>query len=192
MSERAARFDALYLADADPWNFRGSRYEREKYRATLAALPHRRYKLGIEAGCSIGELTALLAPRCDRLIGIDVSSVALRAAERRNAGNGGVEFVHGELPEAWPRIDADLVVLSEVLYFLTAAEIRNLAQAVACHWCRGGACVLVNWLGPTGDLLPGALAADIFIAALSAAATSAHVGVLEETRYRIDVLTRSA
>lgn len=192
MSERAARFDALYRSDPDPWDFRGSDYERGKYRSTIDALPHARYALAIEAGCSIGELTALLAPRCDRLVGVDVSAVALQAAARRNAGNANVEFEHGELPGAWPRLDADLVVLSEVLYFLTASEIDTLARTVAPRWRSGGACILVNWLGPTGDLLPGALAADIFIASLYKFATPILVDTVTTAKYRIDVLTNAA
>ena len=34
-----AYFEALYAADPDPWRFATSAYEREKYTATLAALP---------------------------------------------------------------------------------------------------------------------------------------------------------
>ena len=39
-------FTALYAADADPWRFATSDYEREKYAATLAALPRPTYRNG--------------------------------------------------------------------------------------------------------------------------------------------------
>ena len=66
----AGYFEALYAAAPDPWDFEGSDYERGKYAATLAALPQPRYARALEVGCSIGVLTALLAPRCDRLLAV--------------------------------------------------------------------------------------------------------------------------
>ena len=67
----SAYFEAIYQADADPWRFATSDYEREKYAATLAALPLQAYRSGFEVGCSIGVLTSQLARRCDRLLAVD-------------------------------------------------------------------------------------------------------------------------
>lgn len=53
-------FDVRYAADPDPWNFAGSPYERDKYAATLAALPRERYASALEVGCSIGVLLSLI------------------------------------------------------------------------------------------------------------------------------------
>ena len=63
-----AHFDRLYGADPDPWKFATSDYERDKYAATLAALPDRRFTRCYEVGCSIGVLTRQLAPRCDAIL----------------------------------------------------------------------------------------------------------------------------
>lgn len=185
MSERARRFDALYSKNPDPWGFRDSAYERAKYQATIAALPEACYRLGIEAGCSIGELTALLAARCDKVIGLDVSAVALAAAAKRGLAN--VEFRLAELPAQFPDVDADLIVLSEVLYFLSAEEIDALAARIAPRWRPGGTCVLVNWLGPTDEALSGSDAADRFIAALYRLACPTRQ-TSETAKYRLDVL----
>ncbi|WP_413619539.1 class I SAM-dependent DNA methyltransferase [Gluconacetobacter sacchari] len=191
MSERAARFDRLYAGDIDPWNFRVSAYEKEKYRATVAVLPRSRYAVAIEAGCSIGELTRLLSHRCDRVIGIDVSSVALAEAARRNADRPNIAFHRGELPDAWPADHpVDLLVLSEVLYFLSPEEIDALAERVAASWRRGGHCVLVNYLGPTAERLQGDEAADLFIGSMAArAGLRCYVGLVKGL-YRLDLLTR--
>ncbi|MFT8776642.1 MAG: class I SAM-dependent methyltransferase [Gluconacetobacter liquefaciens] len=191
MSERTARFDRLYAGDIDPWQFRSSVYERDKYRATMDALPRPRYALAIEAGCSIGELTRLLSWRCDRVIGIDVSSIALDEAVRRNADRPNTTFRQGELPGAWPaEHPVDLIVLSEVLYFLAPQEIKDLANRVAAHWCPGGDCVLVNYLGPTAEALQGAEAADLFIAAMTAQPDVRSTVRVTKDRYRLDLLTR--
>ena len=56
----ASVFDKLYANSDDPWKFETSDYEREKYDATLAALPPGRFGNALEIGCSIGVLTARL------------------------------------------------------------------------------------------------------------------------------------
>ncbi len=70
-------FEQLYVRDPDPWRFATSGYERDKYAATLAALPNRRFASGFEVGCSIGVLTRQLAERCDALLAADGSPTAL-------------------------------------------------------------------------------------------------------------------
>ena len=55
-------FDSMYEADADPWNFATSEYERRKYSLTVASLPRARYHHAFEPGCSIGVLSEQLAP----------------------------------------------------------------------------------------------------------------------------------
>ncbi len=82
LSLEPAYFDALYAADPDPWQFATSAYEREKYDATLAALPTR-IGSAFEIGCSIGILTRRLAERCNTLLAVDVAKAALAAARRR-------------------------------------------------------------------------------------------------------------
>lgn len=191
MSERAARFDRLYSGDIDPWGFRSSAYERDKYRATLHALPRPHYAVAIEAGCSIGELTRLLSWRCDRVIGLDLSAVALDEARRRNADRPNIVFRQGELPGAWPAESVvDLLVLSEVLYFLSPDEIRDLTQRIATNWSPGGHCVLVNYLGPTGEGLQGDEAAELFIASMKARAGIRQDVRMRKDRYRLDILAR--
>lgn len=191
-SDRFARFDALYRKNPDPWNFRRSRYEKRKYGVTLKALPRRRFGISIEAGCSIGELTAKLAPRCEKVVGIDVSALALETARQRNAANRNVEFLLGELPDAWPDVTADLIVLSEILYFLHADEVDALARAIAPRWQRGGVCVMVNWLGSTEDSLTGPQAADRFMVELCRHCRPTLITSRRGDRYRLDVLVNAA
>ena len=70
-------FDVLYEGSSDPWDLRSAWYERRKYAITVAALPRERYRSGLEPGCSIGELTRLLAARCDRLLAFDFAESAV-------------------------------------------------------------------------------------------------------------------
>ncbi len=143
----AERFEELYETSADPWGYATSAYEREKYADTLAALPPRPLGAALEVGCSIGVFTAMLAPRCQSLLAIDFSARALALARERLAGVHGVELARASFPEQAPGRRFDLVVCSEVLYYLDAP-----AFASAVEWLRGrldgGASVLAaSWRG---------------------------------------------
>lgn len=178
-------FDGLYAADADPWNFTGSAYEEAKYTATLAALPRARYARAVEIGCSIGVLTARLAARCDELLATDVAQAALDAAAARCAGLP-VTFARSTLPHAAPPGRFDLIVLSEVLYYFTGADVARVASALRAAAAPGADTILVHWLGPTPDYpLTGDMAVDAFVAAADWATISRQARTPE---YRLDLL----
>ncbi|WP_426166497.1 class I SAM-dependent DNA methyltransferase [Sandarakinorhabdus sp. DWP1-3-1] len=140
-------FDALYEGSADPWGFETSPYEDAKYAATLAALEGRHYADAIEVGCSIGVLTARLAPSCDNLLGTDVAEAALAIARKRCAAQPQARFALSTLPDRPPPGRFDLILLSEVLYYFDDAGIARTADAVRARrspartscWCIGSA-----------------------------------------------------
>lgn len=143
-----AYFDRMYAGTEDPWELSTRWYEQRKYAITLALLPQRRYRHAFEPGCSIGTLTELLAARCDEVTAVDVADVAVRTADRRlrDAGlRGHVTLASASLDDEWPPGPFDLLVLSEVAYYLEAdtlaavlrRECRGLptgATVVAAHW----------------------------------------------------------
>jgi trans-aconitate methyltransferase len=184
---RADTFDTLYRRSPDPWAYETSRYEREKYAATLRALPSARYHSGVEFGCSIGVLTAMLARRCDALVAVDVSAVALEAARTR-PGNTAVRFSRCEIPAEWPDGRFDLLVFSEILYFLSASEVEETARRAVESLAAGGHMVLVNWLGPCETALDGDAAAEVFLRTVQAGGLSCAT-VCREREYRIDVVS---
>ena len=142
MTERLgpAFFDDLYAADPDPWKFASSPYEAAKYDATLEALQGRRFTSALEIGCSIGVLTDRLSAHCDTLL-----------ADRRRRGRAGpgqtrvpdVAFERREVPEEFPDGSYDLIVVSEVLYYLDVPAFDATLDAIertlhgtllAVHW----------------------------------------------------------
>lgn len=183
-SRSATHFARLYKANPDPWSFATSRYERAKYRATIAALGRRRFGSALEVGCSIGVLTRMLAPRCDRLFGIDIIAAPLAYARRRCTGFQGLHFRRMTVPAEWPAGQFDLVVLSEVLYFLAGSDIERCARRAVGSTRLGGHILLVNWLGISDDPTTGEQAAERFIAA---AHCSVVRGEHHET-WRLDLL----
>lgn len=156
-------FDALYASDPDPWKFATSRYEQEKYALTLAALPRGRYPSALEIGCSIGVLSRDLASRCDRLLAIDAAEAPLLEAKQRCADLPAVHFAKMFVPQQWPEGAFDLILLSEVIYYLSADDVTRLASCVTRSLCREGDVVLVHWTGETDYPLSGDEACDIFI-----------------------------
>jgi len=179
-------FDALYRERPDPWSFETSAYEANKYAATLAALGGRRYARGLEVGCSIGVLTRCLSTAVDHLIAIDISAVPLEAAARRNRDLSNIRFEVGALPHALPDGRFDLIVLSEVLYYLSAADLDTAALAVLRALSPCGDVLMVHWLGETGYPLTGDEAADRFIARAGPRLT---IGRQERTpQYRLDLM----
>jgi predicted TPR repeat methyltransferase len=179
-------FDALYAANPDPWGFETSDYEKAKYDATLAALGTGHFARGLEIGCSIGVLTERLAGRCDALIGVDVAEAALERARARCAGLSHVHLARMRVPGAWPEGRFDLILLSEVLYFLDSADIDGVAERCAASLMPGGVVLLVHWLGDTGTENGGEAASERFIAQAQGRLV---VQQQEKTaRYRIDRL----
>lgn len=140
MSLSQGYFDDLYRADADPWRFESRSYEARKRALTVACLPDERYQSAVELGCSTGALTTALAARCDHLVATDISPLALEIAARRVPSN--VELRLGGAPDHWPSEPFDLVVISEMGYYLDRATLARLAT-LAVHTTRD--LVAVHW-----------------------------------------------
>ena len=184
----AGYFDDLYARDADPWRFASSDYEREKYAATLRALPNASYASALEVGCSIGVLTRQLAARCDVLLSVDLAGAALEQARTRCADLGHVRFERRCMPADWPDGRFDLVLLSEVVYYLDRSDVSALVARIRNTLAPRGHVVLVHWLGVTHYPLTGDEAAEAFIEQ-----SADFVSVVKHERtdqYRLDVLQR--
>jgi predicted TPR repeat methyltransferase len=179
-------FERLYAKDPDPWRFASSDYEREKYAATLDALPRGRFVRGFEVGCSIGVLTRELARSCDTLLAVDVSATALRQAEIRCEDQPWVEFASMNVPQEWPEGQFDLILFSEVLYYLGIDGIHVAANRTLSSLAPGGSVILVNWHGPTDGACTGDEAAVMFIADCRPRLTPTVQQRAE--KYRLDVL----
>ena len=145
----AEDFEAKYQREGDPWGYLDSWYEQRKYAVTLASLPLRRYRLVWEPACSIGVLTGLIAGRADRVLASDGSETAIAAARRSvlPEGSGEVEWSVRRLPASGPAEpgSADLVMLSEILYYLPESDRAVVVDVAHELLAPGGDLVVVHW-----------------------------------------------
>ncbi len=115
----------------DPWNYVGSPYEHRKYDLKLellaAASGGRPYKRVLELGCGEGTFTERLADArlAEEIVGVDVVPVALERAGERLAGISGVTLLQGNVAQGIPQGPFDLVLGSEILYYL--GPLRRVA-----------------------------------------------------------------
>jgi SAM-dependent methyltransferase len=155
----AVHFQQLYQQDADPWKVRQRWYEQRKRSVLLACLPDQRYRRAYEPACGNGELTAALAQRAEYLAASDMSPEAVRLTQQRlqrehasDASRVAVECQ--QLPQDWPK-DAsfDLIVISEMLYYLQEQDLLRLRQRCVDSLSPGGTLVLCHWRRPFADRL---------------------------------------
>jgi SAM-dependent methyltransferase len=159
-------FRDMYDGSPDPWGFDGRWYELRKYAITMACLPEPRYRRGLEPGCSNGALTERLAHRCDELIAFDFVDDAVARCRARMAPNSRVDVTCESFPDFWPPGRGDLVVWSEVAYYLST-EQADAAIAGLERWLEvGGNLVAVHYTGATNyprrgaDIVPWLDAVD--------------------------------
>ena len=180
----AAYFDALYAKESDPWQFATSSYEQSKYAATLQALAGARFANAFEVGCSIGVLTRLLANCCSRLLAVDVAETALAQARRRCADLKNVTFDRLQVPDEWPQQSFDLIVFSEVLYYLSQDDVSRTARRSRASLRTNGTVLLVHYILPTDYPCSGDTASEIFIAKAGLTVSLQR----REAPYRLDLL----
>lgn len=181
-------FAQLYARRPDPWGYATSAYEASKYAATLAALPHPRYRAALDIGCSIGVLTAGLAGRCDALLAVEPVEEALAQARERNAVHPHVRFARLFVPAQWPDGRFDLVVISEVLDYLGEADLARLATCLLGALEPGADLLLVHWVGKKGPVSSGDESPDRLARFAGEALALQHAS--RNADYRLDLFRR--
>lgn len=147
----AEAFDLLYQDSIDPWGFDlpQYRYQKRKYDTLVTLLPDRRFAETLDLGCGIGFMTERLAAVSDRVLGLDVSQVAISAARKRFAGQSRISFEQADVTNLPGSLDGrfDLVVVADVLYYLQPMSdgiLKQIASRVAGLLRPGGVCLLAN------------------------------------------------
>jgi hypothetical protein len=101
-----------------------------------------------------------------------------------------VSFRRATVPADWPPGRFDLIVLSEVLYFFTKADLDRLAGHMVRAVKPGAEVILVHWTGETDYPLSGDDAVEALVAG-TAGTLALHRHARAE-KYRLDVLRARA
>ena len=157
-------FDTLYRGNTDPWQYQTRWYEKRKRDMCLAVLPQSQYKHGIELGCGNGVLSERLARRCQALVSLDGNHQAVQLAKARLAELSHVKVIQGVIPvklfslkagllESYPlagdtpvmAAPFDLIVISEILYYLSPTDIDTVIAWIQQHLAIGGTLLCCHW-----------------------------------------------
>jgi len=187
MTAAADAFEARYRADPDPWDTLTSGYEREKRRRTLEACGPGPFAAACDLGAGTGALAAELAPRCERLLALDGAPTAVAAARERLAPFAHAEARVARLPDGLPAGESyDLVVASEILYYLDDGALAETLAWIDGALAPGGRLVAVHWTGTAPDLRRDAAAVG---EALARAVTGRRETVADGA-FRLEVVAR--
>jgi len=157
-------FDTLFTQSADPWDYDVAPYEQVRFARTIAALDGRQFRQGLEVACAAGSLTEMIAPHCNHLLALDASRAALDHARRRLAPWPHVDIRLARMPEQLPEGRFDLIMLSDMLYYLGLSGLQNFLATLIERAEPDAMIVLVDYLGPMGIAINGEKAAEASIA----------------------------
>ncbi len=142
--ETAAQIEEMFARRADPWGYTND-YEQTKYSQTLELIPEGPIDDVLELACAEGHFTAQLAPRARRLVAADISATALRRAAERCAEHDNVSFEQLDLSKDKVPGRYDVIVCSEVLYYLgRRSRLEALAGELASALKPGGRLVMAH------------------------------------------------
>lgn len=143
-------FDDQYAITRSPFSLESADYERDKLEKMISFIPEHPIDRAIDYGCGIGDATIALSERAERLISVDSSRLALRmlSARLRARSLHNISLRRASLSEPWPIAPserAELIVASEVLYYLEPDELSLMIESfirclnrnailITCHY----------------------------------------------------------
>lgn len=146
-------FDRLYIEEQDPWRVGSSWYEQRKIAIVLATLAERNYSRALDPACGTGHLARELATRSDQVVATDASPAAIEITRATCATVENVAVGARTLPfEDAVQPDLadgdgpfDLIVLSEVLYYLSAEQRQQAVASVLQRAAQRVEVLAVHW-----------------------------------------------
>ena len=140
-----AGFDAKFAGHADPWATFTDADEALKRRAILFAMGPGPWGRVLEVAAGNGSNSAVIAPRALRLDATEatVSGTALVARAIRARG-GRARALRLTVPGRLPRRRYDIIVVAELLYYLSPAAMNRTARDIAAALRPGGMLVLAH------------------------------------------------
>jgi len=153
-----------FFDEGDPFGFDVNPVERLKFRRTLEVCGDGPLGRVLELGCAVGSFTELLAPRAADILALDVSPAAVTEVARRLRDDPHVHVEAMTIPTEFPGGTFDLVVASDVLYYLPREDVRRCLERIEAALADGGAFVALHYVPRMGSVLNGDETHDILTA----------------------------
>lgn len=187
-------WEARYREDPDPFAVADSWYEQRKMQVGLACLTQQHYRHVWDTACGTGDFTAKLATRAERVTAGDRSETAVRLARAKIAQLVPEVLADIEVnvlparPVALRSGEVDLVVLSEVLYYLPAEQQQALGR-----WCAEAAheVLAISWRYHPSDAVCSGVSANLALGGLLRAAGWRHQVQHDDAEFVVDCWRRN-
>jgi SAM-dependent methyltransferase len=153
-----------FFDEGDPFGFDRNPEEQLKFARTLEVCGGEGLGRVLELGCAVGSFTEVLAPYADQVVALDVSQSAVDRVAQRLAAQPHVRAVAMSIPAEFPEGTFDVVVASDVLYYLPVVELQRCVEQIHAALADGGAFVAVHYVPRMGSLLNGDEAHDVVTA----------------------------
>lgn len=148
MDSKSQYFEAMYEESDDPWDYANRWYEKRKRQICMSVLPKMSFEHVLEIGCANGFLSELLAERCQKLLCIDANPKAIELAKQRLDASAHVEFIQHRIPNEFPNGSFDLIVVSEILYYLSKSEVTACLEHIKTSLSKDGVVLSCHWRYP--------------------------------------------
>jgi len=151
----AQYLEKFYEKKEDPFKFDTNPYESEKYAHTIGLLEGSTYRQALEIGASEGAFTELLAGICDKVLAMEISALAVERARERLGALPNVSVVQAALPNRMPEGMFDLIVASDVLYYLPTDVLLESLGCIEDRLLPGGRLFALHYMGDFGQPVLG-------------------------------------
>jgi O-antigen/teichoic acid export membrane protein/SAM-dependent methyltransferase len=133
----------------DPWDYTSISYQQDRIRNEIEILDsvrgEKQFESAFELGCAEGLFTEALAPRCDSLLAVDISPLAISRAGRRLENHSNTRFAQWDLRANEVPGTYDLIVVIHALeYVRNPVYIRKARTKLVASLRPGGYLLLGN------------------------------------------------
>lgn len=139
-----AGFDSKFQDDPDPWGTFAGRDEARKRTAIKHAIGARSHGRVLELAAGNGSNSQMILRRSLRLIACDGAPTAVALTRQQLSGRPRAQVEQCALPEELPDGRFDLVVVAEILYYLSPASLARLASNFGRLLSSNGSIVMAH------------------------------------------------
>jgi len=142
---RAVDFAPVYArAQRDAWGYEQRQFESRRFELIMKLASLVPARTALEVGCAEGHLTQRLSPLVRELVACDIVEEAVHRAEANCRECANVRFLCVDVRRQWPAGMFDLLIYSDVLYYFTKREVRNVVCESARHVSPNGHFLFAN------------------------------------------------